>query len=73
MDKKIRGQLTGDFEEVTVKEAGRKGGTVTRDRHGTEFYRKIGSRGGKTTKKLYGHLFSQFGKKGGRPSRSFLR
>ena len=59
-------------EGITVAEAGRRGGTATRDRHGAEFYRQIGAKGGESTKKLYGHLFSEFGKKGGRPRRPTL-
>lgn len=57
---------------IGVREAGRKGGIATRDRHGVEFYRQIGAKGGESTKKLYAHLFSEFGKKGGRPRRPSL-
>ncbi|GAI91944.1 hypothetical protein ES708_03674 [subsurface metagenome] len=59
-------------EGISVKEAGRRGGTVTRDRHGVEFYRQIGAKGGESTKRLYGQLFSEFGKLGGRPRRPNL-
>lgn len=59
-------------EEITVAEAGRRGGIATRDRHGLEFYRQIGARGGEITKRRWRHLFSQFGKKGGRPRRPAL-
>jgi general stress protein YciG len=59
-------------EEITVAEAGRRGGTMTRDRHGVEFLREIAKRGGETTKKRYGHLFSEFGRRGGRPRRPVL-
>jgi hypothetical protein len=59
-------------EEITVAEAGRRGGTATRDRHGIGFYRRIGAKGGESTKKLYGHLFSELGKRGGRPKRPTL-
>lgn len=57
---------------MSVAEAGRKGGTATRSRHGSEFYRRIGSRGGQSTKKLYSHLLREFGKHGGRPKRPSL-
>lgn len=30
------------------KKAGKKGGTITSERHGTEFYKKIGRAGGKS-------------------------
>jgi len=57
---------------ISVKEAGQRGGTMTRDRHGVEFYREIGARGGETTKTRWGHLFSELGKRGGRPRRPSL-
>lgn len=58
---------------VTVQEAGRRGGLSTSARYrGTGFYQKIGAKGGETTKRRWGHLFSQFGKKGGRPRRPNL-
>lgn len=60
-------------EGVSVKEAGRRGGLTTSARYrGTGFYQKIGARGGEITKRRWGHLFSQFGKKGGRPRRPTL-
>lgn len=39
-------------EEMSVREAGRRGGTQTSKRHGVEHYQKIGKKGGSTTKKL---------------------
>jgi len=65
-------QLADEVPGISVREAGRRGGTITRDRHGVEFYRQIGAKGGESTKKLYAHLFSEFGKKGGRPRRPSL-
>ncbi len=60
----------GEFSvQEAARQLGRRGGTTTRDRHGVEFYRQIGARGGETTKRRWGHLFGQFGKKGGRPRR----
>lgn len=55
---------------MTVKEAGRRGGKKTAERHGHEFYQEIGrlggSKGGKTTSERYGREFYQSaGKKGG--------
>lgn len=61
-----------DEEKITVAEAGRRGGTVTRDRHGVEFLRRIAKRGGEVTKKRYAHLLSEFGRRGGRPRRPTL-
>ncbi len=60
-------------EQISVTEAGRKGGTTTRNRHGSKFYEQIGRRGGESTKKKYAHLLSGFGKKGGRPRRPSLK
>jgi len=58
---------------ITVREAGARGGNVTRDRYaGTDFYRKIGAIGGKRTKELYAGLLKEFGKRGGRPQRPTL-
>jgi general stress protein YciG len=59
-------------EEISVKEAGRRGGRTTRDRYGSDFYRRIGKMGGERTRELYGELLKEFGKKGGRPRRPTL-
>lgn len=57
---------------VTVRQAGARGGRSTRDRHGVEFLKKIAKKGGDTTKKRYGHLFAEYGRRGGRPRRPSL-
>jgi len=44
-DKKQRGGMT-------VREAGRKGGEVTSERHGPQFYEEIGRKGGQKVKEL---------------------
>lgn len=54
-------------EEISVKAAGRRGGMTTRDRYGSDFYRRIGKIGGERTRELYAELLKEFGKKGGRP------
>ncbi len=59
-------------DELTVKQAGAKGGRSTLERHGREFFQKIGKKGGKQTARLYRDLLSEFGKKGGRPRRPTL-
>ena len=59
-------------EVISVAEAGRRGGHATLENQGTEFFRRIGKRGGQRTKELYGELLSEFGKKGGRPRRPTL-
>lgn len=58
---------------ITVREAGRRGGTATRDRFaGTDFYQRIGAKGGKRQKELYADLLAEFGRRGGRPRRPNL-
>lgn len=37
---------------MTVREAGRKGGEVTAERHGPQFYEEIGRKGGQKVKRL---------------------
>jgi len=37
---------------MTVREAGRKGGEVTSQRHGPQFYEEIGRKGGQKVKQL---------------------
>lgn len=61
-----------DKEQITVAEAGRRGGSITRDRYGRDFYQKIGSEGGRRTAELYADLLKEFGKRGGRPWRPTL-
>jgi general stress protein YciG len=38
--------------DISVKEAGRRGGNMTKKRHGHEFYEKIGQKGGQKVKEL---------------------
>src|SRR6185436_1019617 len=53
-------------KEMTVREAGKKGGTIVSQRYGKEFYEEIGKKGGSTTKSKYGaDFYGQIGKKGG--------
>lgn len=59
--------------EISVREAGARGGRSTRDRYaGTGFYQRIGAIGGKRQKELYSELLAEFGKLGGRPKRPAL-
>ena len=37
---------------MTVREAGRKGGEITAQRHGPQFYEEIGRKGGQKVKQL---------------------
>ena len=38
--------------EMTVKEAGRKGGNTTKQRHGEGYYEAIGKKGGQKVREL---------------------
>jgi len=58
--------------EMTVKEAGRRGGQSTLERRGIEFYREIGRKGGQRTTEMYRDLLAEFGRRGGRPRRPSL-
>lgn len=58
--------------EVTVRQAGARGGCRTLELHGREFFSAIGRKGGQRTAKLYRELLSEFGRKGGRPRRPAL-
>jgi general stress protein YciG len=56
--------------EMTVSEAGRRGGEKTSETHGHEFYEEIGKKGGQkggeTTAEKYGTPFyEEIGHKGG--------
>jgi len=73
MENKEKSQQTEVSGEITVREAGRRGGCSTRDRYqGTGFYQRIGARGGRATATRWRHLLSEFGRRGGRPRRPFL-
>jgi uncharacterized protein len=38
--------------DITVREAGRRGGNTTKQRHGPDFYKEIGHKGGQKVKEL---------------------
>ena len=51
---------------MTVQEAGRKGGEAVSEKYGPGFYEKIGQKGGETVADKYGHEhFEEIGRKGG--------
>ena len=53
------------MSEVTVREAGRRDGTTTRERHGPAFYKEIGRQGETTTAATHGkELYRKIGKIG---------
>ncbi|MFA5926977.1 MAG: hypothetical protein WCT32_01390 [Patescibacteria group bacterium] len=52
--------------EMTVREAGKKGGETTSEKYGHEFYEEIGEKGGERTSETHGHdFYEEIGKKGG--------
>jgi uncharacterized protein len=52
--------------DLTVQEAGRRGGTSTKKKYGGDFYKAIGKMGGETTKERHGHEhYEKIGKMGG--------
>ena len=63
---------TPESIQEAARQLGRRGGTSTRDRRGVEFLREIARKGGETTKRRWGYLFSEFGRRGGRPRRPNL-
>ena len=70
--KKLQQNERKSSENISVTEAGRRGGCSTLERHGIEFYRKIGRLGGKRTAELHAGLLGEFGRLGGRPRRPIL-
>ena len=55
-----------DASEMSVSEAGQKGGEETKRRHGPEFYSEIGQRGGEARAEEEGSEgMSELGKMGG--------
>jgi uncharacterized protein len=58
---------TADEGNMSVREAGRKGGRTTRQRYGAEFFQEIGAKGGKAVSERYSNEhFREIGRKGGR-------
>ena len=63
--------------EMTVQEAGKKGGSRTSQTHGREFYQEIGhmggQKGGRSTSQKYGpEFYSKIGHKGGQRVRELI-
>lgn len=53
--------------EISVREAGRRGGAATAKKHGRKFYEEIGRKGGEATHEKYGpEFYSEIGTKGGK-------
>jgi general stress protein YciG len=53
--------------EMSVREAGKKGGDTVRDRYGSQFYEEIGRKGGQATRERHGaEFYEAIGQKGGK-------
>ena len=53
--------------EMSVRDAGKKGGDTVRERYGPGFYETIGRKGGQATRERHGAQFYEtIGQKGGR-------
>ena len=53
--------------EMSVREAGKKGGDTVRDRYGSGFYEQIGRKGGQATRERHGaEFYEAIGQKGGK-------
>lgn len=58
---------------MTVSEAGKKGGNTVKERYGPRFYVEIGKKGGDTTKQKYGpEFYEKIGHKGGQKVRELI-
>src|ERR1700704_6258531 len=59
--------------ELTVRQAGQRGGTSTAGKHGSSFYREIGKRGGQARKGQLGpDGYAKLGRKGGEARKTQL-
>ena len=57
---------------ITVNEAGRKGGLTILAKRGNKHFAEIGKKGQEEMKKRYPNMASEWGKKGGRPRKNNL-
>jgi uncharacterized protein len=59
--------------DMTVAEAGKKGGDRVKAKYGKEFYTEIGHKGGRATREKYGpEFYGEIGKKGGQRVRELI-
>ncbi len=65
-------KLSDGNRQITVKEAGGRGGRATLENQGRDFFKRIGRKGGRRTAELYRQMLIELGKKGGRPRRPTL-
>ena len=58
---------------ITVREAGRRGGTQTKKKYGPAFYHEIGKKGGETTQQRHGpQFYEKIGRTGGQKMRQLI-
>ena len=69
--KETEGEEVERKGDMSVREAGRKGGETTAQRHGREFYEEIGRKGGEAVSKDREHM-SDIGQKGGQTVRRLV-
>ena len=69
MDTNKKDEKDKEKGKMTVEEAGKKGGEKTSETHGSEFYSKIGQKGGETVSQDREHM-ADIGKKGGKAQHS---
>jgi hypothetical protein len=63
----------GQKHDMTVREAGKKGGEKTAETHGHEFYAEIGHKGGEKTSETHGREFyEEIGHKGGQKVKDLI-
>jgi general stress protein YciG len=66
-NERARPENEKDGGEMSVREAGKKGGDTVRDRYGSGFYEKIGRKGGQVTRERHGaEFYEAIGQKGGK-------
>ncbi len=58
---------------ITVRKAGRRGGTQTKRKYGPDFYKSIGKKGSETTKQRHGpQFYEKIGRMGGQTMKKLI-
>ena len=66
-DESLKVDQDGKGGEMSVREAGKKGGDTVRNRYGSGFYEEIGRKGGQATRERHGAgFYESIGQKGGK-------
>ena len=61
-----------NYQAISVREAGRRGGLAVLATHGREHFSKIGKQGQKALRERHPGMAREWGKKGGRPKKPNL-